>query len=118
MTHLFLFAAIACNVAGQYVLKAGVNSIGGTLSLNFVSLFKAFTSLPVLAGFLIYGVGSVFWILTLSRTELSYAYPLLSLGYIAVIVISWFVLGETISATRAAGAFLYLLAIFLIFSSA
>ena len=63
-------------------------------------LSKAFFSPFVLGGVAAYGLSSVFWLLLLSRVELSYAYPALSLGYVVITLISAFLLGEQVSALR------------------
>ena len=90
MGNIFILISIAFNVAGQSVLKTGVNKLGA-LALNFASVFKAFTSPVVLGGLFLYLIGSVFWILALSHKDLSYAYPMLDRifgSYICVLGIS------------------------------
>jgi drug/metabolite transporter (DMT)-like permease len=54
----------------------------------------------VLGGVGAYGFSSIFWLIMLSRVPLSYAYPALSLGYIAVTIVSAFLLHETVSPLR------------------
>ncbi len=115
--NIFILISIAFNVAGQSVLKAGVNKIG-PLSMSFMNIFKAFTSLTVLSGLVLYFVSSIFWILALSNKDLSYAYPMLSIGYLIIIFISWSILGEHISAIRIAGVLFISFGIFLVFKSA
>ena len=105
MGNVFILISIALNVAGQTVLKAGVNKLGA-LSLAFSSLVKAFTSPLVLSGLFLYVISSVFWILALSHKDLSYAYPMLSIGYLAVVLVSWAVLGEHVTAIRLFGVVL------------
>jgi multidrug transporter EmrE-like cation transporter len=116
MGNIFILISILFNVAGQSVLKFGVNKLGA-LSFNFDNIFKAFTSYAVLGGLFLYVISSVFWILALSHKDLSYAYPLLSLGYIAVLIVSWTLLGENISLIRLIGVFLISIGILLVFKS-
>lgn len=117
MGNIFILISIAFNVGGQTVLKAGVNKLGA-LSFNFAHILKAFTSPIVLGGLFLYLVSSVFWILALSHKDLSYAYPMLSMGYLAIILVSWFVLGENITVIRLVGVVLISFGIFLVFKSA
>lgn len=117
MGNFFILISIGINVIGQSVLKAGVNKLG-SLSLNFPSLLKAFTNPLVLFGLGLYVVSSVFWILGLSNKDLSYAYPMLSLGYLAIVLVSWFFLGEQITLLRLLGVAFIAVGVSLIFKSA
>ncbi len=117
MGNIFILISIAFNVAGQTVLKTGVNKLG-ELALNFASVFKAFTSPVVLGGLFLYLIGSVFWILALSHKDLSYAYPMLSLGYLAIIFVSWAFLGEQITMIKIFGVLFISFGIILVFKSA
>lgn len=116
MGNVFILISIAFNVAGQSVLKFGVNKLGA-LSFSFSQIVRAFLSPMVLGGLFFYFVSSVFWILALSHKDLSYAYPMLSMGYLAVIFISWAFLGEEITMLRVLGVILISFGIFLIFKS-
>lgn len=116
MGNIFILISVAFNVAGQSVLKVGVNKLG-SLSFAVAPIVKAFTSPIVLGGLFLYLVSSVFWILALSHKDLSFAYPMLSLGYLAIIFISWAVLGEQITFLRLAGVVLISLGIYLVFKS-
>lgn len=116
MGNLFVFVSIGFNVLGQVLLKTGVNKIG-VLSANFASILKAFTTPLVLGGLFAYFIGSIFWILALSHKDLSYAYPMLSLGYLIIVLISWFILDEQISLIRIAGVIFISIGLFLVFKS-
>jgi len=54
----------------------------------------------VLLGLFFYAVSTIFWLIVLSRVELSYAYPMLSLGYVLVVFFSWILWREQISSLR------------------
>ncbi len=43
-----------------------------------------------MAGIISYGVSFLLWIKVLSKVELSYAYPMVSLGYVLVMIFSYF----------------------------
>ena len=58
---------------------------------------------PVLAGLACYAVSVVIWILALTRVEVSVAYPMLSLGYIANAIGAWWLFGEAVTPTRFGG---------------
>jgi len=85
----FILISVCLGVLGQLSMKYGTNQIG---AIDFAQplqfLAQAFTNLYVLAGLALYAISSVLWIITLSRVDLSFAYPLVSLGYVLVLVLS------------------------------
>ena len=104
MKQIFLLLiTVGLNVAGQFLMKQGmgqVGVIGGSLGSMANSLTKAFLNPYVLGGVGAYGFSSIFWLILLSRVQLSYAYPALSLGYVAVTIVSALLLNETVSPLR------------------
>ncbi len=74
---------------------------GGALA---AALVAAVAKTPtVVAGLGIYGASALAWIVVLSRTELSFAYPFLSLAYVIVTVAAMVLLGERFTARQWAG---------------
>jgi uncharacterized membrane protein len=45
-------------------------------------------------------VAVFFWFYALSRVDLSFAYPFASLSFVIVIILSQFILGESVSLSR------------------
>jgi drug/metabolite transporter (DMT)-like permease len=43
------------------------------------------------------------WLVILSRVELSYAYPMLSLSYVFIVLASWLIFNEHLSLLRLMG---------------
>lgn len=104
MKQLFLLLiTVGLNVAGQLLMKQGmsqVGAIGGSLAVMTESVLRAFLNPYVIGGVGAYGLSSIFWLILLSRVELSYAYPALSLGYVLVTLVGAFLLGEDVSNLR------------------
>ncbi len=101
-TLLLVVFSVAMGVAGQLLLKRGMMA-HPDLQLELGALIKAILQPAVLIGFVCYGLAAVTWLVVLSRAPLSVAYPMLSLGYAAVAVLSWYFFGETLSAAKLAG---------------
>lgn len=114
---LLLLVAIAMSTTGELLLKHGMNMVG-VLSLApgdiVPMLFKAFTNPFVFAGFALIFGGSIFWLAVISRVDLSWAYPMLSLGYIIVVIESWIILNEPVTALRLAGVLIICLGVFIL----
>jgi multidrug transporter EmrE-like cation transporter len=95
---------VLLNAAAQLLLKAGTNALGGAIHLTMDNWFqtglKVATQVPILAGLACYMVSLVVWIIGLSRTDVTIAYPMLSLGYVVSAFGAWMFLGEAITLQR------------------
>ena len=114
---ILLLVTVTFNVVGQLLMKRGMTDVGvitGELSLLASSLGRAFLNPFVLAGVGAYAAGSIFWLILLSRVDLSYAYPALSLGYVLITIVSVIFLGEEVSALRWLGVAVICLGVILI----
>jgi multidrug transporter EmrE-like cation transporter len=103
-TFAFIISGVLLNACAQLLLKAGTNALGGAIHLTMSNWFDTFikvvTQLPILGGLACYGISLVVWIIGLSRTDVTIAYPMLSLGYVVSAVGAWMFLGEMISPQR------------------
>ena len=103
-TFAFIISGVLLNAVAQLLLKAGTNAMGGAIHLTasnwFQTLLKIGTQLPILGGLACYGLSVVVWIIGLSRTDVTIAYPMLSLGYVVSALGAWLFLGEVISPQR------------------
>lgn len=114
---MILFVAIPLSVTGELLLKYGMNQHGlFTLGASglFPSLVRIFTNPLILAGFAFIFSGSIFWLSVISRVELSYAYPMLSLSYILTMGASWFLFGENVTPIRIGGALIICLGVYVV----
>jgi drug/metabolite transporter (DMT)-like permease len=103
-----LFVGICLSVVGELLLKHGVNNVGRTLELwplpELVrTLWSVFTNLYVLAGFACVFSASIFWLAVLSRAEISLVYPMLSISYVVVVILSYFIFRENVTLLRLVG---------------
>jgi multidrug transporter EmrE-like cation transporter len=103
-TFAFIISGVILNACAQLLLKAGTNALGGAIHLtmsNWLSTFiKVVTQAPILGGLACYGISLVVWIIGLSRTDVTIAYPMLSLGYVVSAFGAWMFLGEAVSPQR------------------
>lgn len=105
-TIMLILIATALGVIGQMMLKQGMGAMGPlALSLDTAPgiVWRIVTSPMVIGGLLVYGIGTFFWLITLSRIELSVAYPFVSLNHIIIFLLAWLVLHEQVNPLRAAG---------------
>ena len=120
-SHVMLIGLILTSVAlaatAQLTLKHGMNQVteaSGTATLSGSSLRAILTNLSVLGGLAIFGLSAVVWLLVLSRTSLSFAYPFASLTYVLILLAARFVLHEEIPLLRWVGVFFIVTGIVLV----
>jgi len=75
--------------SGQILWKLG--------SKNLNSFINIITNVPLIAGFVCYGLGAILLIIALKYGELSLIYPFVALSFIWVNIASIFLFGEFIS---------------------
>ena len=114
MLHLTLIlVSVVLTALGQLMFRQGmmninrIHSQAGLWELIGQGLFNGY----VLLGFLFFGTGALLWLAVLAKEEVSYAYPISGLGYIVVLVGSYFLFQEQITLSRLAGMFLIILGV-------
>jgi drug/metabolite transporter (DMT)-like permease len=108
---------VALNVVGQLSLKFGMSRMGNfSLSLpNIVSVFSRAAVNPyIILGVFCYGMGFLVWLIVLAKAEVSYAYPMISLGYVFTAILAYQLLGEHVTVTRFVGILITCLGVFII----
>jgi len=114
---LLIFVSVILGVVGQLSMKQGMLKVG-YVSLELTKLSSSFfhiiTTPFVLLGLFLYVVSAMFWLVVLSRVELSYAYPMISIGYVLIVFLSWALLHEHIPPARIFGVLLTCSGVFLI----
>lgn len=103
---LFLiFVSVLLVDMGQLFLKYGMNQVGALdFSQGYILPFLgAFSNIFVLIGVILFVSSSFGWLLALSKVPLSYAYPIISVGYVLVSIFSWILFNESLSGLRIIG---------------
>ncbi len=105
MGLLLVLASVVLVDVAQLFLKYGMNQVGNLdFSQGIFSLFLfIFSNVYVLIGVVLFASSSIGWLLALSKVPLSFAYPIVSLGYVFVSFSSWFFFHESISGLRILG---------------
>ncbi len=88
-----LIAAIA-----QPLFKIGANDLGANPTVGGL-----LTDFPLIGGLALYGLGSILMIWALRHGELSVLYPLISLSYVWVAILSVMIFHDRMTALRISG---------------
>ncbi len=103
--------------AGQLLLRKGLQESSFSFDMMLKIFVFVFTNLYVLIGLTAIVMSSIIWLSALSRTELSYAYPMLSLGFVIVALFSMLLLNEHLTLIRWVGIFTICTGVFLMHKS-
>ena len=116
-----ILLGVFLNAVAQITLKQGMRDIG-PFSFSLENLIpvgcRILLSPFVVVALLCYVISVVVWMMVLSRVDVSYAYPLLSVGYIVTAVAGKTLFGEALGPVRLAGVLVICLGVYLITRSA
>ncbi len=104
---VYIIPSVIAGVIGQLLLKRGMMGMGplnlGGGSNVLALVWSIFTNPWVIAGLALYVSGTLFWLIALSRADLSFVYPFATISMALIILISHFVFNESISSLRFIG---------------
>jgi multidrug transporter EmrE-like cation transporter len=117
MNVLFLiFICVGMGVIGQLTMKKGMNAVGviGLKDILSSRFFEIVFQQYVFIGIVFYVLATVLWLVILSQEELSFVYPMISIGYIITAVLSKFLFNENLTLFRIFGILLICGGVYLI----
>jgi multidrug transporter EmrE-like cation transporter len=107
---------VGMGVIGQLAMKKGMNIIGNIGMKDIISsrIFEIVLQKYVFIGLVFYVLASLVWLVILSQEELSFAYPLISIGYIITAILSKLFFNESLTLFRFLGILLIFGGVYLI----
>ena len=107
MTWAMILTGVGLNAAAQLLLKVATRPMAHFSQFNAETLGGAaailFKSPPFWTGMMCYAASVCVWLAALSKAPVSTAYPMLSLGYVAVAAVSVGWLGESMPPAKVLG---------------
>lgn len=110
---IILIGVILASI-GQILLKIGMNSIGPITNYAPSTVIATFSNPHILSGLAMYGLATIFWLIALSKKDLSFVYPFIALTFIIVLILSSVILNENIGIYRIIGTIIIILSLILI----
>jgi multidrug transporter EmrE-like cation transporter len=114
MDYLYILGTVFFTTYGQLVLKWQI-AASGALPVDFVGkllfLMRLFKNFWVVSAFVCALLAALCWMAALSKFELSYAYPFMSLSFVIVLVLSNMFFNEPINAAKVFGIILIVVGI-------
>ncbi len=122
LTWALILSGVGLNAAAQLLLKVATKPLGHFSEFNADTLFGSLAillrSVPFWTGMVCYGVSLCVWVAALAKAPVSTAYPMLSLGYVAVAAVSVLWLGEIMTPAKVFGIALICAGVVLVSRSA
>lgn len=114
MNHLYIALTIIFTVYGQLVIKwqvANASSFPSGLVEKGLFLFNLLLNPWIISGFAAAFLASLAWIAAMTKFELSYAYPFMSLAFVFVLALSGVLFQETVTVPKVIGMALIVMGI-------
>lgn len=117
---LLILLSVSLGSIGQVILKLGANKLDKvevvpmsvSTILNFI---WAVLKIPdIIIGLFFFGSSFLLWVKVLTNNDLSYAYPMVSLGYILVAVLSYILFNESFTPGKILGIIVIVIGVFLV----
>lgn len=116
MEYAIIGTSLLFTTAGQILQKLAVRNAGAmAYELNFFN--RVARQAEIWWAILCLTIGAVLWLCVLYLMEVSKAFPFLSLGFVLILLVSRFYLGEKIPASRWVGLIFICVGIFIISSA-
>lgn len=117
MNFALIISSVLLNCMAQLCMKKGMMGVG-ELSGGMHGLMSAIPGM-LANGYLwisavCYIVSIGLWLVVLSKVDVSYAYPFLSIGYVVAAIVGHFAFAEDLSAIRIAGIIVICIGVILI----
>jgi multidrug transporter EmrE-like cation transporter len=110
---LAILLSILLGSGGQLVLKYGTK-VAVAREATTGALASYLANPYLWSALFLYGISTVLWIYALTKVDLSYAYPMVALGYVLVCGFSVLLFKETMPMLRIAGLGVILLGVIMI----
>ncbi|CEP66651.1 Drug/metabolite transporter [Moorella glycerini] len=110
---VLILLSVFLGAGAQVLFKVGVLQLD-SLKFNIPGITGLLFSPYILGGLVAFAASFLLWLKVLAEVPLSYAYPMVSLGYVFVFLLSWLYLGESLPALRVVGLALIIGGILLI----
>ena len=101
-----ILLSVFLNSSAQISMKKGMMIVGEITGgvQGFVAVLpNMITNIYLWISAICYMMSIVLWLVVLSKTDVSYAYPFLSIGYVLSVIVGYFAFHEAVTSIRVIG---------------
>lgn len=115
MNILLILISVLLNCAAQLCMRKGMLIVGEVGVNNMIqNIGYMISNLWLWLAMSCYALSIIIWMAVLSKVEVSFAYPFLSIGYVVAAIAGYCLFNESISITRIMGILVICIGVFLI----
>jgi len=114
MGYVYIFLTILFTIYGQLILKhriSGITNMPSGISLMIFFIKLIFIDKFVFSGLISAFFASIFWMATLSKFEINYAYPFMALNFLLIFLLSMLFFHESINIYKIIGLFFIIIGV-------
>jgi len=114
MGYVYIFGTVFFTVYGQLILKWRMSMHAGLpepLLDKFVFLIKLLLDPFIFSGFISAFIASLFWMAAMTKFDVSFAYPFMSLAFVLVFIFSVILFNEPFNWHKVTGLVLIIIGI-------
>jgi len=116
MAYIYIAGTVFFTVYGQLILKWRILKYGAipdTGSEKLLFFIKLFSDPFILSGLFAAFIASLFWMATMTKLDISFAYPFITAGLtVTTVILAVIFLNEPVNASKVIGIILILAGIF------
>ena len=109
MNILLILISVLLNCAAQLCIRKGMLIVGEVGMSGMVQNLGA-----MISNLWLWGAMVLMWMAVLSKVEVSFAYPFLSIGYVVAALVGYYFFDESLTFTRIAGIMVICVGVYLI----
>lgn len=117
MKYLTVIFTLVLVTYGQLIMKYEINKLGSIPTNGYKEIamyfLKAVTNIGIISGLVAAVIAAFSWMTAMSKFELSSIYPLLSLNFVIVPLLSIFIFGESFNTFKVLGIVLIISGVFI-----
>lgn len=115
MNVLIILVSVLLNCAAQICIRKGMLQTGEMTIIEMTSnIGTLVTNIWLWIAMFCYGISILLWMSILSKVQVSFAYPFLSVGYVISAIIGYFFFHESLSMIRVTGIVIICIGVILI----
>lgn len=104
MNYVLILSSVLLNCLAQIFMRKGMLAVGQVgLSGLMSNAINMLLNIWLWGAMACYAISILLWMVVLSKVQVSFAYPFLSIGYIVAAILGYFWLGETLDGYKIAG---------------
>lgn len=110
---LLIITSIVMGAVGQILLKVGASRLDN-VTMTISGLLNIARNYYILIGLVLFGSSFLLWVKVLTKNDLSYVYPMVSLSYVIIILASKFLFNEPFTTNKIIGVAAIISGVFII----